>query len=428
MTRKIALEWDQNSSLRKFSSMDDDAAEVLARYEDADLDLLGLTSLSLPAARALVRQKSGSIVLNGLTSLEDSLAGVFSKYEGNLGLEGLTSLSELAARALTQSVQSLDLSGLTSVADPVAEVLSKCRGRVALRGLTRLSHAGLAVKLAKEAEEGGELDFPGLTELSDPAATALAKTQARLSFGGLKPGPNFDLAWKLFLQDKDSYPLSLLPSLSISEAEVVSNYHGDVYFDSLTKLTDEAAAVLARHVGVLGLRGLVTLTAEAAESLSHHGGILIIPPALSAEVNRHFVGRHIGIGPKSNQLPLLDGAVRATGLQIGKVYDCTIDGELGRERCRVVQLAIDATSNRRFMLTGPSHLFAKYSDFIRRLAGVDFYLLETENFESRKDWIDGFRIWECVLDTSGLIKVSGYDWYLDGFAETDVAQNRATEE
>jgi hypothetical protein len=187
LTVEIARKWDQNRKLNEYTSIDDDAAEVLASYKDADLDFDGITSLSPKTVHIL--SKHISLGFDGLSSIENEVAAALSDFSGFLSLRGLTSLSVAAAQSITKSVQFIDLSGLTSVSDPLAEVLAKCKGRIQLRGLTSLTHPGLAAKLAEVNPDHDDLDLPGLTELSDEVATALSKTKAKLLLVGLKTIP-----------------------------------------------------------------------------------------------------------------------------------------------------------------------------------------------------------------------------------------------
>ena len=417
LTLEIALGWDGNTSLTQYTSIDDQAAEVLAKYEDADLELRGLISLSLPAAQALSKQESGSLNLRGLASLKNDVAEAFSHYGGFLGLEGLTSLSLPAAQALSKSVQFLDLSGLTSVLDPVAEVLAKCKCRIHLRGLRELTHPGLAAKLA-EADD--ELDLPGLTELSDPVAVALSKTKPRLLLEALKRIDNFELAWKLFVQDKDSYPLSFISSLSDADATTIANYKGNVYLDGLDALSAAAAEILSRHVGVLGLRGMKSLTDNAAESLSHHNhDTVILPQQLSAKVAALFLYRFTGRPLGARKPPAPDGTIDAIDLQHGKLYECIIESYgAGKKTCDFVQLAIDPTTNRRFVLFGAKRAYEEDPEWVRQLIKTDFHLLWLEEWSRPKGPIPNS---DFLLDQDGIVlHDEAEECWLHGFRETDV--------
>lgn len=187
LTVEMARDWDQNKPLKEYTSIDDDAAEVLVGYKDADLDFDNITSLPLKTVQIL--SKHISLGFDGLISIEDEIADAFSDFSGFLSLRGLTSLSVAAAQSLTKSAQFIDFSGLTLVSDPVAEVLAKCKGMIKLRGLTSLTHPGLAAKLAETTPNYDDLDLPGLTELSTEVATALSKTKTRLLLPGLKSFP-----------------------------------------------------------------------------------------------------------------------------------------------------------------------------------------------------------------------------------------------
>ena len=398
LTLEFAREWDGNTSLRDYTSIDSAAAPVLANNDDCDLTLDGLTSLTGQAAHGFSKQKSGSLSLNGLTSLDDNVAEEFSDYVGHLGLGGLTSLSLSAARSLSKSVQFIDLAGLTSVSDSVADVLSKCKGRIQLGGLTLLTHHELAAKLAEE----DDLHLPYLTSLTDEVALALSKTKARLILPGLKSITCFDLAWKLFLQSQDDYPLSFISRLSTADAVTIANYKGDLYLDNLNVLTEEAAEALSKHRGILGLRGMNSLTDTCAEFLSRHSqGILILPPKQSKQVSDHFQRKYLEKFKPASQKAPLDGLIKASELQHGKFYECKVDSTShGIENVNFIQLAIDATTTRRYVLFGARHIYQQDPEFVRKLINFDFFFLFREEHGTSK-WNHSIR--EMILDETGLM-------------------------
>jgi len=400
LTLEFAREWDGNTSLRDYTSIDSAAAPVLANNDDCDLTLDGLTSLTRQAAHGFSKQKSGSLSLNGLTSLDDNVAEEFSGYVGHLGLGGLTSLSLSAARSLSKSVQFIDLAGLTSVSDSVADVLSKCKGRIQLGGLTLLTHQELAAKLA---EEDDELHFPHLQSVPYEVAVVLSKTKARrLLLPSLKSITSFDLAWRLFLQDQDSDALSGLTRLSLAEADTIANYKGDIYLDNLNVLTENVAEALSKHRGILGLRGMNSLTDTCAEFLSRHSqGILILPPKQSKQVSDHFQRKYLEKFKPASQKAPLDGFIKASELQHGKFYECKVDSTShGIENDNFTQLAIDATTTRRYVLFGAKHIYQKDPEFVRKLINFDFYFLFMEEYGSSK-WNHSIR--EMILDETGLM-------------------------
>jgi hypothetical protein len=122
----------------------------------------------------------------------------------------------------------------------------------------------------------------------------------------------------------------------------------------------------------------------------------------------------------ASQRPSSVGTIRATELKHGKSYDCTIDGDLGPEDCSFVQLAIDVTSNRRFMLLGARHLFSQNVGFVHKLIGMSLNELDTEDFDGSPDRVMGLQVWEFLLDDNGSLKAKSQECYLDGFTETDV--------
>jgi hypothetical protein len=108
------------------------------------LELDGLTSLSDVQAEALTKhvgtRKLGaplnalghSLSLAGLAHLSDAQAAALAKFEGTLVLDGLTSLSDSAAESLAKHKDWLILSGLTSLSDAAAKALAKHDGEVSV--------------------------------------------------------------------------------------------------------------------------------------------------------------------------------------------------------------------------------------------------------------------------------------------------------
>jgi hypothetical protein len=106
LTPEIAEQFLKNSdavALSEFTTIEDEAAPVLARYKGRRLNLMGLTSLSDTAANAL------------------------SQYNGGrINLAGVKSLTSVAAQALTQ--QDLVLDSLRNLSNATAHVLMKHKG------------------------------------------------------------------------------------------------------------------------------------------------------------------------------------------------------------------------------------------------------------------------------------------------------------
>jgi hypothetical protein len=169
-------------SLDGLTSLSDKSLEALANH-DGDLYLNGLTSLSDKACQALANHKD-ELSLNGVTTLSEKAAIALSKHEGELSLDGLTSLSDKAAAALAVKGISIseeeeseeeedidycqyDLSDLDVNDDKVAIALSKHEGELSLDGLTSISdkaaevlaEKGISISQEEESEEEEDIDY-----------------------------------------------------------------------------------------------------------------------------------------------------------------------------------------------------------------------------------------------------------------------------
>jgi len=224
------------------------AAKLLAKH-DGDLILDGLSSISPSVAEALALHK-GELHLNGLTSLSAEAARALAEHQGQqLSLDGLTMLSTEAADALAKHRGYLNLNGLKTLSANVSEALSRHRGSLYLGGLSAISDeaAGALAKGREPRQSIAALHLNGLTSLSAEAAEALANIQGQLSLNGLT-------------------------SLSAEAAETLAEHQGELILDGLTTLSDNAAEALAEHQGQLSLDGLTTLSGNAAEALARHRG------------------------------------------------------------------------------------------------------------------------------------------------------------
>ena len=276
----------ENEELEGYTSIDDNAAELFAKWDSDILYLNCLTELSDKSAKILSSAIARSeIHLNGLVELSEAAAGSLSKSGGYLSLKGLTELSEGAAQSLAKvnpenlilpdkleqqvaeyrdgdyfieqkilakgvastwlacrdDEESVDFSSFTGIEEEAADVLSKHKGELNLNGLTELSDA-VAESLSKF--EGDYLQLDGLTELSDAAAESLSK------FKGEVLG------------------LDGLTQLSDSGAEILSKRKGGLSLDGLTKLSDAAAESLSKCKEGLWLNGLTELSDAVANSLA----------------------------------------------------------------------------------------------------------------------------------------------------------------
>lgn len=260
LTLQIAKEFLKDPDafdLRDYETLSDEAAAVIADYEDS-LYLSGLTQLSAKSADALSRHK-GYIDLNGLTELSDDAALSLSKHVGDLELNGISEISEKAAEALSKHQGAIKLSGLTSISDTLAIALPA---------------------MAKMAEFREALDLSGLTSISDKAAEALSSCDESIILNGLT-SLSEKAAASFGKHEGDSLSLNRLTSLTDKAAEGLSKHKGgpydnNLFLNGLTDLSDKAADSLAKFKGRLYLNGLTKLSDAAAEALSKHANHLYL--------------------------------------------------------------------------------------------------------------------------------------------------------
>ena len=119
-------------------------ARKAAKQHEGDLSLDGLSTLSAEVAEALARHKD-DLYLGGLTTLSDDAAKALARHKGGLVLNGLTTLSDEAAKALAQHKGWLDLNGLTTLSDEAAKAVAERKGELYLHGLTTLTDDGAKV-------------------------------------------------------------------------------------------------------------------------------------------------------------------------------------------------------------------------------------------------------------------------------------------
>jgi hypothetical protein len=248
----IPLVWQHS-----FTATDDLVALTATQASD-----LVATAKKIPSGRRLR--------LNGLTTLSDEAARTLAQHKGDLSLDGLTTLSNEAAEALAQHKGDLSLNGLTALHSvELATKLARQRG-LSLNGLTTLSGE---VAEALSQHKLWFLSLNGLTMLSDEAARTLSHHEGDLSLNGLTMLT--DEAAKALSQHKRDLSLNGLTMLTDEAAKALSQHKGDLSLDGLTTLSDEAAEALSHHVGHLSLYGLTTLSPEAAQALRAHRSIAL---------------------------------------------------------------------------------------------------------------------------------------------------------
>lgn len=165
-----------------------------------------------------------------------------------------------------------DTSEITTLSVAQAEKLVQRGGQLALNGITSISD-DVAQVLSKHT--GGTLSLDGLTELSDTAAEALAHHSEEIYFESLTKLTNHSLAAKLAPYFWFPNVQMISPAAATAVVEAVKNTeHAEVCLDAVTSLTAEAARALACHKGYLSLDGLTILTEDVAEALAAHEGSL----------------------------------------------------------------------------------------------------------------------------------------------------------
>jgi hypothetical protein len=216
-------------------------AKRLAQENTGRLLLNGLTILSDDAAKELARQ-AGWLALNGLKTLSKETAGALGQHKGDLHLNGLTTITDEAAKALAGHAGELSLNGLASLSDEAARAFAQHRGgRLSLKGLTTLS--GESAKVLALRKGGGQMYLDGLTTLSVEAAAALADA------------PNWDGR------------LPAIKTVTADVAKALAKRQRGLSMEGLTTLSDEVAKILSPN-RLTKLNNLTALSPEAARALA----------------------------------------------------------------------------------------------------------------------------------------------------------------
>ena len=201
-----------------------------------------------------------TLYLDGLTSLSDVAAAAFGKLDCcggpnfSLHLNGLKTISDMGLKSLAKFEGSLSLGGLRELSDASATALvSHKGGRLWLDGLTSLTESAAKILSAyyKGKNSGEFLSFGALAEASDETLKELVKYKGRLGLSGLKKIS--DSAAKILAGHRGSFlDLSGLKTLSGSAAKALAGYKGyDTVYKSSGKirLGKEAGQVLLKQKG-----------------------------------------------------------------------------------------------------------------------------------------------------------------------------------
>lgn len=235
------------AELSEFTSITVEAATSLDPFkmtdwgDDAHLD--GLCTLSIEVARELVKHQT-NLSLAGLVTIDDDVAKVLSSHQGaELQLNGLTSLTDVAADSLKNFegdnteiwAKGLGLNGLTNLSDRAARSFGKHKGTMKLNGLTTLS-----VVAAKHlAKHDGDLELYGLNDLSDEAAVEFANKDS------LKASDEVEEQIKKALKALTATSASLSPNQRKKIKKLINEGHLSTAFELLKAADAEEGDWLA---------------------------------------------------------------------------------------------------------------------------------------------------------------------------------------
>lgn len=203
-----------------------------------------MVSLTMAEALVLVEREFG-LYLPKVQSLSPEVADVLSKHEGPfLDLDGLTSICEATAKALSSFDGELSLTGLKEISHEVGVLLaSKPGGRIYLPENFRGSAAGAK---AIVDHKGKWVAPENIDELEPTLAFALARSERALSF-------------------------QRVTELTDDLARALADHRGELLcLDGLTELSAEMAGLLANRPGHLSFDGLKHLAPMTAKALSQH--------------------------------------------------------------------------------------------------------------------------------------------------------------
>lgn len=291
-------------SFEGLTTISDEAAKALQGKLDGKLPRL--TSLTLASAKAIVGPVPGqfhrTLVLDGLTALPDDIAVAIGGKDsrGSLHLNGLKTLTPIAAKAICQREGDLYLNGLTAVSEDTLKALAEHRAPgfarpiVYLKGLTTIPDESAPI-LASWPKWCG--DLPALTMLSEKSAAALASSR---NWNGNLPSLKTisPETAKALAQRQGNLSLDGLTTLSDEAAKELARHQGGTLsLNGLKQLSDNAAIAFAQHDGRLSLNGLTTLSKEAAAALGKHKGDWLFLDGLAtlSEDASRSLAQHSGI-------------------------------------------------------------------------------------------------------------------------------------
>jgi hypothetical protein len=331
-------------SLEGLTSLSDESAKAVGGKLGGNLPRL--TSLTVESAKAIVGSNR-TLVLDGFTVLPEDVAAVIGgkNSSGDLHLNGLTTLTPVVAKEISQRNGDLHLNGLTTISNDTLKALAEnkaggnSRAVVYLKGLTAISDESAAI-LASWPKWCGEL--PVLTTLSEKSALALASSR---KWNGNLPSIKTiapEVA-KALAQRQGNLSLDGLTTLSDEAAKEFAKLQGGTLsLNGLKDLSVDAAAAFAQHDGRLSLNGLTTLSNGAVASLGNHKGDWLFLDGLTtiSEDGAKSLARHAGIVSMKGLNKVTDASLKSLKANPRIVL---------AEKLRAVEASIPAKADAKFI-------------------------------------------------------------------------------
>ncbi|MDB4295686.1 hypothetical protein N9908_05510 [Akkermansiaceae bacterium] len=252
--------------------INEDGARILANYE-GELGLCGLTEISEAAAECLASHKGDKLHLGdvnqetGLSCLSDGTAKALAKYEGGLILGGIKELSDFAAKCFASS------SNLILALPPVRPSVD-----------IRISEEGLDLLAKMESQVVRGDDFGGCALACSSWAAEMRKYKTlnevnakTLVAEGVLEKPYEDGG------APEEFYLYHMNYITEEGAKIIANeyipdevFEGQVEMNGLKFLSSACAQHLAKLEYGLHLNGLKALSDDSVKAISVHKGEMLV--------------------------------------------------------------------------------------------------------------------------------------------------------
>ncbi len=233
---KKFVEAPDDFDLWEFETVDADAASIMADADVEDLNLSGVTKLSVEAARGL-SQFPGVIRLNSLIEMPADVLREFKHHTGGMWLS-----FESADKKLMEALPERGMIDFTRLEKLTAEAASALKGRE------------------------GDLTFGGINDLDAEAAGFLATISGDLDVSYVRGADA--KALKALAPHQGTLKLGLV-YLSKDQALALNAHEGPIVLNDLRLVMPEVAEVLAKFPHDLSLSAALA-PGRAAQSLQEH--------------------------------------------------------------------------------------------------------------------------------------------------------------